>query len=82
MSCLIYILPGETPIEGVNSENLVERVRKAGYRDVIYGKDTEGAIKNVIAAVKKGDIVLTLGAGNVWKIGEEILNRLRGKSEK
>ena len=73
---------GEAPIEGVNSETLVERVRKAGYRDVIYEKDREGAIKSVIAAVKRGDIILTLGAGNVWKIGEEILSKLRDKCEK
>ena len=73
---------GEAPIEGVNSETLVERVRKAGYRDVIYEKDREGAIKSVIAAVKKGDIILTLGAGNVWKIGEEVLSKLRDKCEK
>ena len=71
---------GEFPIEGINSENLVGRIRKAGHKDVVYGKDREDAIRHIVANVKKGDIVLTLGAGNVWKLGEEILNGLKGKS--
>jgi UDP-N-acetylmuramate--alanine ligase len=70
---------GESPIEGVNSENLVGRIRKAGQRDVVYGKDREDATRHIVANVKKGDIVLTLGAGNVWKLGQEILNGLKDK---
>jgi len=70
---------GEFPIEGINSENLVRRIREAGHKDVVYGKDREGATRHIVANVKKGDIVLTLGAGNVWKLGEEILNGLKEK---
>lgn len=71
---------GELPIEGVTSENLVEKIREAGLNDVIYEKDKEVVASLIISNAKKGDIVLTLGAGNVWKIGEEIVNKLRGKS--
>jgi UDP-N-acetylmuramate--alanine ligase len=70
---------GEFPIEGINSENLVRRIREAGHKDVVYGKDREDAIRHIVANGKKGDIVLTLGAGNVWKLGEEILNGLKEK---
>jgi UDP-N-acetylmuramate--alanine ligase len=73
---------GESPIEGVNSANMVERIRKAGHRNVLFKKDREDAKKYIIANSGKGDIVLTLGAGNVWKIGEEILNELRVKGQK
>ena len=65
---------GAFPIEGINSENLVGRIRKAGHRDVVYGKDREDATRHIVENVKKGDIVLTLGAGNVWKLGDTILN--------
>ncbi len=71
---------GELPIEGVTSENLVEKIREAGLNDVIYEKDKEVVASLIISNAKKGDIVLTLGAGNVWKIGEEIVHKLRGKS--
>ena len=67
---------GEPPIEGVNSENLVQRIKNAGHKNVIYKKDKEDAMNHIIAYMRKGDIVLTLGAGNVWKMGEEILSKL------
>jgi len=67
---------GEPPIEGVNSENLVQRIKNAGHKIVIYKKDKEDAMGHIIAHMRKGDIVLTLGAGNVWKMGEEILSKL------
>jgi UDP-N-acetylmuramate--alanine ligase len=69
---------GENPIEGVNSENIVERIRKAGFKNVVYKKDRTDAGEYVIANSGNGDIVLTLGAGDVWKIGEEIVNKLKG----
>jgi UDP-N-acetylmuramate--alanine ligase len=71
---------GESPIEGVNSEILVERIRKAGQKDVLYEKDREAAAEHIARNSKDGDIVLTLGAGNVWKIGDEILEKLKGKN--
>ena len=67
---------GEPPIEGVNSENLVQRIKNAGHKNVIYKKDKEDAMNHIIAYMSKGDIVLTLGAGNVWEMGEEILSKL------
>jgi UDP-N-acetylmuramate--alanine ligase len=69
---------GESPIEGVNSANIVERIRKTGHKNVLYMKDREDAAGRAITSAGKGDIILTLGAGNVWKIGEEILNELKG----
>jgi len=71
---------GENPIEGVNSENLVQRIKNAEHKNVIYKKDKEDAMGHIIAHMRKGDIVLTLGAGNVWKMGEEILSKLKVKS--
>jgi UDP-N-acetylmuramate--alanine ligase len=68
---------GESPIEGVNSAYIVERIRETGYENVVYMKDREDARKYIIANSRKGDIVLTLGAGDVWKIGEEIVNKAK-----
>ena len=72
---------GEAPIEGVNSENLVERLQKAGHSSVVYAKDRDDAVRHVASDARDGDIILTLGAGSVWKLGEEILNKLKVKSE-
>lgn len=68
---------GEKPIESVNSATLIERIKRAGHGSVLYSGDSETAIGYIISNMKRGDILLTLGAGNVWKIGDEILNRLK-----
>jgi UDP-N-acetylmuramate--alanine ligase len=72
---------GEAPIGGVNSENLAERIQTAGHRSVVYAKNKEDAVRHAVSGARKGDIILTLGAGNVWKLGEEILNKLREDRE-
>jgi len=73
---------GEKPFRGADSETLLKRIKKAGHKNAVYIKDKEDALKHIITTMRRGDILLTLGAGNVWKIGEEILNKLKMKNEK
>lgn len=68
---------GEQMIEGVHSTILTDKIREAGFRDVLYMEDRGKATDHIAAQVREGDVVLTLGAGNVWKAGEEILAKLR-----
>lgn len=68
---------GEQPIVGVHASKLVEMIRATGYREVHYFGETRRAIDHVVARASSGDLVLTLGAGNVWKVGEEILRSMR-----
>ena len=66
----------EEPIEGINSQNLAASIEQFGHRDVRHvGAVSVGAtaLKEI---VKAGDLVLTLGAGNVWQAGEELLRIL------
>ncbi|HWR50404.1 MAG TPA: UDP-N-acetylmuramate--L-alanine ligase [Bryobacteraceae bacterium] len=67
----------EQPIEGVSAEALVERVQAFGHRSVEYAGTIDRAVERVLAEVREGDLVLTLGAGNVWQAGDRILERLR-----
>lgn len=77
---LLDIYPaGEKPINGVNSGALMARIKKRGIPDALYVKDNAVAIDHIVSHSRKGDMVLTLGAGNVWKLGEVILQKLRGK---
>jgi len=71
----------EKPIEGVTAEALVERIRQFGHRSAEYSGTIVRAVASVIEAVEPGDAVLTLGAGNVWQAGDQILAALRGTSE-
>ena len=36
-------------------------------------------MENLLMRLKSGDVVFTLGAGDVWKLGEEILKRIKGR---
>ncbi|MCD6419941.1 MAG: UDP-N-acetylmuramate--L-alanine ligase, partial [Synergistetes bacterium] len=65
----------EAPIEGVSSMLIVDSMRKIGYTNVKY--ISWGDILDVFSAVKIGDVLFTIGAGNVYKVGESILSRLQ-----
>jgi UDP-N-acetylmuramate--alanine ligase len=70
---LIDIYPaGERPIEGINSESLLKGIKNTG-KDVEYVKDRTDVSNRLKQELREGDTLLTLGAGDVWKIGEEFL---------
>ena len=67
----------EKPIEGVTAEALVERIRQFGHRGAEYVGTLDRGVDALAGAAGEGDLVLTLGAGNVWQAGEKLLERLR-----
>jgi len=67
---------GEEPIEGVSGERLAEGIRTFGHRAVHYCPDMESAVALLVATVRPGDMVLTLGAGSVTHAGPELLKRI------
>ncbi len=74
---LLDIYPaGEKPVEGISSRVLYEKISKRGVTHVVYPADAENALRFILSDMKKGDILLTLGAGDVWKLGEKVLERL------
>jgi len=66
---------GEAPREGVSSEALARAVAESGHPVAVYAGDLKAATERLLAEVKSGDFVLTLGAGSVWHAGEELLRR-------
>ncbi len=69
----------EPPIEGITSALLVERIRAAGLAAAEYQPDAEELLKRLDEIARPGDLVLTLGAGSVWQIGEKFLAALSGR---
>jgi UDP-N-acetylmuramate--alanine ligase len=67
----------EKPIAGVTAEALAERIRQFGHRGVEYVGSIDRGVEALLAVAAEGDLVLTLGAGNVWQAGEKVLERLR-----
>jgi len=74
---VVIVLPiypaGEDAIEGVRAEKLAALIKKHGHRDVTYAPDFPAAVELLRKKLQKGDLVLTLGAGDVWKIADKLL---------
>jgi UDP-N-acetylmuramate--alanine ligase len=71
----------EDPIEGVTSEVLTEAVKRYGHKNAHYIGALDGAADILRAQAREGDMVVTLGAGPVYRAGEQLLTLLRGRGE-
>jgi UDP-N-acetylmuramate--alanine ligase len=69
---------GETPLPGVSAELVVNAALTSGHRDLNYFPERKRVINHLSETVKPGDLVVTLGAGDVWKIGDDVMRRLGG----
>jgi UDP-N-acetylmuramate--alanine ligase len=67
---------GEKPIEGVTAKLIYDSLKKYGHKDAMYIKEFEEIIEYLKKELKPGDLLITIGAGNVYKIGEAILQQL------
>lgn len=67
----------EDPIPTVDAERLARQIERYGHRHARYVGGLEEARAALIETLRPGDLVLTLGAGNVWRVGEEVLAQLR-----
>jgi UDP-N-acetylmuramate--alanine ligase len=68
---------GEKPIEGVTAVKLAEEIGR--HRQVEYVADRTALLQLLGAELVPGDLLLTLGAGNVWTIGEDFLEQQEGQ---
>ena len=73
---------GEPPIPGVTGEDLADGIRSHGHRDVTYlGSDRTRIVEHLWEIARAGDLVITLGAGDVSQLGPELLKRLDADSQ-
>jgi len=70
---------GEAPIPGADAAALVEAIRAHGHRDVQHVAALADLPDRLAAELAAGDLVVTLGAGNVVRLGSELLERLEAR---
>ncbi len=68
---------GEEPIKGATSEEMVKRVKAAGGEGAVYAPCEKELVKLLKNDLGEGDILLTLGAGNVWRCADAVADELR-----
>lgn len=69
----------EEPIEGVSSESLLDAIKLHGQRNAFYHADLKTLPHSLLDFILEGDLVLTLGAGNVVQVGEQLIELLDQK---
>ena len=67
----------EAPIEGITAEILTENIKRYGHKNANYIGDIESAAAKVCPVLRSGDLVITLGAGSITGLSDEILTHLR-----
>ena len=77
---LLIIAPiyaaSEKPIKGVSSSLIYKGVIEHGQKNVVMIEDKQEILKCLLNKVKAKDVVLTLGAGDIWKVGNEFIDKL------
>jgi UDP-N-acetylmuramate--alanine ligase len=68
---------GEKPLPGVTGRTVVEAACAAGARHLSFAASAAEAAAAAAAEARPGDVILTLGAGDVGRLGDEILKRLQ-----
>jgi UDP-N-acetylmuramate--alanine ligase len=78
----LFLLPvyaaGEAPIPGADAASIAQAARGAGHKAVELVAGADEAVEKVAREARPGDVILTLGAGDVTKLGERIVARLGG----
>jgi UDP-N-acetylmuramate--alanine ligase len=69
---------GEAPIPGVTAEAMTRAIEEHGHKDTTLIKDLKDVPAWLLEKARDGDMVITLGAGSVYRAGDEFLKRLKG----
>jgi UDP-N-acetylmuramate--alanine ligase len=70
----------ERPIQGIDGEMIVRSAASYGHRNVCYVPDRADVATRALELIQPGDIVITMGAGDIWKCANEILEGLRERA--
>lgn len=68
----------EEPIPGVSGELISGAARRSGHGNVHYVPERENVLEEILKIARSGDVVIALGAGDVWKVARDLRQRLAG----
>jgi UDP-N-acetylmuramate--alanine ligase len=72
----------EDPVPGVTGRLVSDACTDFGHKSVMYLEEKGDIAKRLLSEVKQGDMIITMGAGDIYRVGEEILGLLnQGRTE-
>ncbi|PTX59382.1 UDP-N-acetylmuramate--L-alanine ligase [Melghirimyces profundicolus] len=77
----IYSPPGEAPIDGVTSERLARMVRENSNPNTVYRATKEDVETYLLERACPGDLVLTMGAGDIWRVAHNLVPALKARQK-
>jgi len=72
---------GELPIEGVSGDTIRREVERHSGKSPYYTPELNQIVPLALSIARAGDMVLTMGAGNIYRVGEELVLALTKESE-
>jgi len=69
----------ETPIPGVTAALIVDAVRP--HHPVTFVEDTQAVVDHLLPNLRRGDLVLTLGAGDIWRVADALVGALQRQGD-
>jgi len=67
----------EEPLEGINKELLCSKIKSASSEKQIDCVDKQDLLSHILKITKDGDLIVTLGAGDITKISDQLADRLK-----
>ncbi len=71
----------EEPIQGITGELIANTAKEFGHKNVHYVADKKTVPGFLMSIKQPGDIIITMGAGDIWKFGEDFIKQLKGKEK-
>ncbi len=73
----LYAPAGEEPIPGVSAERLAELIKVNSNPNTIFLAEKNQVVDYLLTHTKPGDLVFTMGAGDIWRVSHELVEELR-----
>ena len=71
----------EKPIEGINGKMVADFAKDSGHKNVFYIENLENLEKKLDNLCQPNDMIITIGAGNIWRYAESYMNHLNNIEE-
>jgi len=71
----------ESPISGISGETIFGEIKKTNHRQIKYLPSKDNILSYLYEIIQPGDIIITIGAGDIWTVAQELAKRLKKTKE-